>query len=200
MKDYAIFLDWNEEDPKAYGVLALHTPFEELVSSLPVMVKAVLFPFNGRIIYDGMLVAATRFFFGSGYKRSMNESLGEAKAQYGIIRDLLIDSGQRPESDEEMLRFYLRSESNRKKYSAEIWEIIERESSLKIIYHQELGKADARYYGKRLREIGVGSGWYAILQGTIIASGITRGDVENVVQQLVPGHMKNYFYYFHFKK
>jgi hypothetical protein len=57
VKDYAIFLD-TEEPPKAYEVLSLKSTFQEMVGpSLPVMVEAVLLPFNGRIIYDGVFLS-----------------------------------------------------------------------------------------------------------------------------------------------
>ena len=38
------------------------------------------------------------------------------------------------------------------------------------LYHQEMGKIHARTYGKRLREIGVSKGWFAILDGVLFFS------------------------------
>jgi len=54
LKNYTVFLN-TDESPKAYGVLALNTAFKEMVGPyLPVMVEAVLLPFNDKIIYDGI--------------------------------------------------------------------------------------------------------------------------------------------------
>ncbi|MFV1967990.1 MAG: hypothetical protein ACC628_21405 [Pirellulaceae bacterium] len=91
IKQYAVFLS-EKTPPKAYGVLALASPFEEVVGPhLPVMVKGVLLPINGRIIYDGLL-SSYRIIFGPGIRRSLNESYKRAKDRYGIITSLPEDS------------------------------------------------------------------------------------------------------------
>jgi len=53
LKRYAIFI----ESGKVYGVVALYDSFEEMLAyvRLPYYVKAVLLPFKGKIIYDGIL-------------------------------------------------------------------------------------------------------------------------------------------------
>ncbi|RLF72103.1 MAG: hypothetical protein DRN55_06625, partial [Thermoplasmata archaeon] len=57
LKKYTIFLDPNEP-PKAYGVLALTSTFEEMLGPyLPIMVEAALLPFNNKIIYDSILIS-----------------------------------------------------------------------------------------------------------------------------------------------
>ena len=87
LKKYAVFLK-TEAPMKAYGVLALASPFEEVVGPhLPVMVKGVLLPINGRIIYDGLL-STYRISFGPGIRRSLNESYKRAKESCGIITSL----------------------------------------------------------------------------------------------------------------
>src|SRR5262249_16137682 len=55
LKKYTVFL--SEVPPqRAYGVLGLSTPIEEMVRfPLPVYVQAVLLPFENQIIYDGLL-------------------------------------------------------------------------------------------------------------------------------------------------
>jgi len=91
LKRYAVFLK-AEAPMKAYGVLALASPFEEVAGPyLPVMVKSVLLPINGRIIYDGLLFTY-RISFGPGIRKSLNESYKQAKEDYGIITSLPEDS------------------------------------------------------------------------------------------------------------
>ena len=87
LQQYAVFLN-SKEPVRAYGVLALANSFEELVGTyLPLMVKCVLLPINGRIIYDG-LITGYNIYFGPGIRRSMNEEYKQAKETYGIITSL----------------------------------------------------------------------------------------------------------------
>lgn len=87
LKQYTVFLT-DKTPPKAYGVLALASPFEEVVGPyLPVLVKGVLLPINGRIIYDGLLTTY-RISFGPGIRRSLNADFKRAKDTLGIITSL----------------------------------------------------------------------------------------------------------------
>jgi hypothetical protein len=87
LKKYMVFLS-TDKQPIPYGVLALTQPFEELVGPyLPVLTETVLLPFNGMIVYDGLL-SSYRISFGPGIRRSLNESYNEAKARHGIVTSL----------------------------------------------------------------------------------------------------------------
>ena len=87
LKKYSVFLS-TDKQPLAYGVLALSQPFEELVGPyLPVLVQTVLMPFNGQIVYEGLL-NAYRISFGGGIKRMLNESFKKAKERHGIVASL----------------------------------------------------------------------------------------------------------------
>jgi len=55
LKKHSIFLHGGD-DPLAYGVLAPALPTPEVIGpTLPRLVEAVLLPFKGRIVYDGLL-------------------------------------------------------------------------------------------------------------------------------------------------
>jgi hypothetical protein len=96
---YTIFLS-TETVPKAYGVLALADPLEELIGPyLPRMSDTVLLPFKGKIVYDGLL-SGYNLTFGGGIKRMLNEEYKKAKADFGIITSLPW-SGEEPEPPEE---------------------------------------------------------------------------------------------------
>src|SRR5262245_47805608 len=87
LKQYMVFLS-TDQQPIAYGVLALSQPFEELVGPyLPVLTETVLLPFKGLIVYDG-LMSSYRISFGPGIRRSLNEGFKEAKARHGIVTSL----------------------------------------------------------------------------------------------------------------
>ena len=84
---YTIFLT-TKEPVVAYGVLSLIDSFEDLIGfRLPHLCKAVLLPFKGQIVYDGLL-AGYNITFGSGIRRSLKESYDYAKERQGIITTL----------------------------------------------------------------------------------------------------------------
>ena len=89
LKKYTVFLS-SDDQPIAYGVLALTEPFEDLVGPyLPVMTETMLLPFKGKIIYDGHL-NSFRISFGGGMRRSFKESYEAAKKRLGIVTSLPI--------------------------------------------------------------------------------------------------------------
>ena len=84
---YTIFLT-AEEPVAAYGVLSLMDSFENLLGPrLPHLCKAVLLPFQGKIVYDGLL-AGYNITFGGGIRRRLKESYDDAKERQGIITTL----------------------------------------------------------------------------------------------------------------
>jgi hypothetical protein len=87
LKQYTIFLD-DRSPPKAYGVLAVADPIQELLGdNVPILTKAVLLPFKGKIIYDGLL-ASYRVSFGPGIRKRLNETYKSAKGINGIVTSL----------------------------------------------------------------------------------------------------------------
>lgn len=85
LKKYAIFIS----NDRVYAVLALHDAFDEMYhrSRLPVLVKAVLLPFKGKIIYDGLL-QGYNVFFGRGISTELKETYLAAKQNAQIIESL----------------------------------------------------------------------------------------------------------------
>ena len=78
LKKYAIFLDDNSPQ-KAYGVLALKSDFQDIARPwLPVFLKAVLLPFKGQIIYDGVLIPYP-VSFGPGIRHDLKEAYQDAR-------------------------------------------------------------------------------------------------------------------------
>ena len=83
LKKYTVFLT-TREPVVAYGVLSLTDPLEELIGHrLPHLCKAVLLPFKGRIVYDGML-AGYNITFGSGIRQ---EAQGVLRRRQGTAGD-----------------------------------------------------------------------------------------------------------------
>jgi hypothetical protein len=93
LQKYMVFLS-STEPVIAYGVVALFEPFEVVLGPhLPRMVKTTLLPFKGRIVYDG-LVSGYNMTFGSGIRRSLNDSYKEAKDRFGIVTSLPMQEGK----------------------------------------------------------------------------------------------------------
>ncbi len=74
---------------KVYSVVGLMTPFEELVPAyaLPQMVEAVLLPFQGMIIYDG-LFSSYPLVIGRNIQANLNHVYQVAKQKERIIVSL----------------------------------------------------------------------------------------------------------------
>ena len=89
-------------------------------------------------------------------------------------------------SEEEQLRFYLRTERHREMYAEEILALRQKSRALETLYQQEMGKVHARTYSQHLRDIGLSGVWFAILEGVTIASGRTRQEVDQAVRRIVP--------------
>ena len=82
LKKHVIFLS-AEEECSAYGVLFLNSSPKEVVRYTPKLVDALLLPWKGKIIYDGLLIG-TEVSFGPGIKNSLKDQYKEAK-ENGII-------------------------------------------------------------------------------------------------------------------
>ena len=85
LKKYAIFIGGE----KVYGVLALYDELEDVLPYVrwPYYTKAVLLPFKGQIIYDGLL-QGYRVSFGGGIKTDLRETYMAAKQNGRIIESL----------------------------------------------------------------------------------------------------------------
>jgi hypothetical protein len=83
LKKYAIFIGGD----KVYAVFALFEPLEDVLPyvSLPYYAKAVLLPFKGKIIYDGLLQGYS-VIFGNGIKFDLKETYMAAKQNRQIIQ------------------------------------------------------------------------------------------------------------------
>lgn len=82
LKKYAIFIQENA----VYGVIGLLDELEDLLpkASLPLYVEAVLLPFKGVVIYDGLLPTYS-LSFGGGIKESLKQVYNKAKRKGEII-------------------------------------------------------------------------------------------------------------------
>ncbi|HJZ48605.1 MAG TPA: hypothetical protein VKE41_15620 [Roseiflexaceae bacterium] len=91
LKKYSVFIGQRPSD-RVYGVLGLVSPFEDVLPlPPPVLVRAVLLPFEGRITYDG-LFSTYNIFFGAGIRGNLNDIYRNAKERGQIITSLGSDA------------------------------------------------------------------------------------------------------------
>ena len=198
LKNYAVFLD-ESHPAKAYGVQGLAMPWEEMLGpNLPRVIEATLLPFDDNIIFDGT-ISCYNLFFGSGMRRSINDTFRQAKTSYGIITSLPFSAEKSGPTDSEKLRGFLKSQDSRDIHWQEIEELIEKNPELMAVYSEEMGRVHARIYRKRLKEIGVKDGWFGIIDGMIIAAGSTQTDVEMTLKSLLPIEKRKLVYLFRLK-
>ena len=86
LKKGSIFIS---EDNQVYSVHGIQDPLEEVIpaSVLPIMVKAILLPFKGQIIYDGLLQSYS-VHFGGGIRSDLNRTYMVAKQKDRILTTL----------------------------------------------------------------------------------------------------------------
>ena len=67
------------------------------------------------------------------------------------------------------------------------------------VYCEEMGKVHARTYKKRLKDAGIVEGWFALIDGIIIAGGKTKKEVEIIMKSLLPPEKIKLVYIFQLK-
>ncbi|MFK7908071.1 MAG: hypothetical protein AB8B69_23270 [Chitinophagales bacterium] len=194
LKAYSILLN----DKVAYGVLGLASDFEDFFGpNLPAYVKTVLLPFKGKIIFDGFL-QSYNMRFGGGYKSSFNESYKEAKATYGIVTSLPFDNqpAHAQLSLEEQVRYFMKNADHRERFEKELNQLLKNNPELLPVYHEERGKTDARSFKKQLKPLGLNKAYYAILEGVLICSGVTKNELDETLRKIVPVKKWDWVYIF----
>lgn len=81
LKKGSVFI--RAEDAAVYMVQGLFSSWEEMLGDAPVLLDAVLIPFRGSIITDG-LVAPCRIYFGKGAREDFKEVYMNAKRTHMI--------------------------------------------------------------------------------------------------------------------
>ena len=197
-KEYSVFFEAYKDEPKVYGVVGLCDEIKNVVGNdLPVLVKTVLLPFKGKIVYCGVF----NFYnicFGWNILREIKRDYQEAKVKYGII--ISLDSPIVEKGKEELLKYYLRNENNRIEYADEINQILRDNPSLLKIYYQEIGKSNTRRISKKLSKLGVASKLYLVIfEDVVIASGKTKEEVKKQIENILPEEKRDFIYLFKYK-
>lgn len=181
-----------------YGVQGLYDRIGDILAEIPTIVKTVLLPFEGKIVYDGVLLGYS-VRFGSGYRQSFKEGFDQAKEQFGIVLQLPFEKPSLQDQEIGKLRYYLKSEDNLEYYEYVIDELLEKNPQLIPVYHQEVGKLYSRKLKRRLKKIGIKAGWFAVYNDMLIASGKTKSEAKESAKQILPKDMQKDFVVFQVK-
>lgn len=194
LKNHSVF--FKDDEQIAYGVLGLVDDLETILGpDVPIMVDAVLLPFRKKIIYDGLL-SSYRISFGKGFRAGIMDVFQKARSKHGIVTSLPFSAEAKEESDADLLRFYLKNKQNRDQHWEDIEGLIRKKPALRLLYHQEMGKIHARHYRKRFNEVGISGGWFALLEGLVVASGGTKDEAEQAAKRVVPFEKRAWVHYF----
>ena len=185
LKNQTIFLDDSRDNSKAYAVTGISYPLASSFISPPTLVEAVLIPFKNYIIYDSFL-STYSIFFGPGIKSSLKDSYDEAKLRYGLITQLPFQNDDSKIGEVEQLKFYMKNKNNREFYQDEIAALSLKSSELSKVYYLELGKCNAPNLSKKLKKAGLNNKWFGTLGDTIVASGVSKDQLEKNIREVVP--------------
>jgi hypothetical protein len=87
LKKHAILLE-QAAATRAYAVLGLVSPIEEIVPlPPPALVTTVLLPFEGKIIYDSLMIAYN-LYFGGGIRSELNDAYRAAQERGTLFMSL----------------------------------------------------------------------------------------------------------------
>ena len=96
LKKHSVFID-DRKEPKVYAVKGLYNTFEEVIPAPPpILVQAVLLPYENEITYDG-IVAPYNVSFGSGIRGNLKSIYADAKELGEIITSLISGEADSPE-------------------------------------------------------------------------------------------------------
>ncbi len=193
----AIFFS-SEKEPRAYEVNGIYDDILDLIPFEPIMIEAILVPFKGCITYIGYF-RLYKISFGSGYQRGLMADFEKSKLKFGIISSLENPIEEKIPSNEEILRVYLKNKQNRDEFWSEIGDLLIKNPSLKSVYYNEIGKLNVRDVKKCFSEIGIKSGWFAIVNSQVVACGKTKEEISERLKDVLPDDIITSAHIFEYK-
>lgn len=171
-----------------YSVLALSDPFSFFwhTSDLPTMVDAVLLPFKGKIIFDGIFLGYS-ISFGKGLRSSLNNDFNLAKSRYGVINQLPISNEIKNQKTDlkKTLAALMKTKASRDHNWYEIETLLDENIKLYPFYYQEWGRINSRKKKKELKLMGIKNYHFAICEDVVVASAKSLAEVKKNVQNMI---------------
>jgi hypothetical protein len=184
----------NPGQSRIYLVKGLTQPISELVPFLPCFVEARLLPFRGHIITDG-LIAPMMVSLGRNMRTSFAAELKESLATSGLITTL--PAGAAPAGDPaQLLARYLSTAAGRRDHARQIEDLRSQSPALNVQYLQHAGKLHAKPLKAALKEKGITTGHFAVLEDTILAGAPEKATADACATALVPSGLSKAIVWF----
>lgn len=194
-----VFLD--PDTPRAFAVTGLESSYAEIVpeNQLPAALDdIVLLPFEGTIVTDPWVqIDPLSLMVWRQMGIDIDAAYEEAKHRFGIIESLPADE-ELERTDAEKLRFYTKNKENRERFAKEIEQLKDKTDELARIYHEQLGKANARRLGREFRELGLEEAYVAIYDGQVVATAPTEGQLEETLSAIMSDGKADHPYVYHY--
>jgi hypothetical protein len=198
-EDDTVFVE--PEAPRAFAVTALHDPFEQQFpeTALPVILNdLVMLPFEGEIVPDSWLLSEPLGpMMLDLLDMDIETAYGEARHSQGIVESLPPGGGSGT-SDAERLRFYTKNEENRERFADEIEQLRDRSDELERIYHEQMGKAQARRLGREFRDLDLREAYVAIYDGQVVTTAPTEDALDETLSSIMPEDAVDHPYIYHY--
>ncbi len=199
LDDGTVFLD--PDAPRAYKVTGVYDDFAETLpeETIPVAVTSVvLLPYAGRIVTNGLervdMLAGMAMQMMTDDPETVYE---EATHRFGIA-ETLPPADEPDRSDAERLKFYTKNKENRQRFATEIAELKDKSDELARIYHEQLGKANARRLGREFRDLGLTEAYVAIYDGQVVATAPTEEKLAEILAAIMPEGRATHPYVYHY--
>lgn len=158
----------------------------------------VLLPFEGAIVTDPWVqIDPIGLMVWRGMDVDIDAAYEKAKHRFGIVESLPAGE-ERERTDAEKLRFYTKNKENRERFAEEIEQLKDETDDLARIYHEQLGKANARRLGREFRELDLEEAYVAIYDGQVVATAPTEGRLEETLSAIMPDGKADHPYVYHY--
>jgi hypothetical protein len=179
-KEYSLFFG----EDNVYGVIGLMDSFNVMFGGDSfIFVDLIILPFKDRLTHEGLFLP---------YNISIGKSMRDgilAEAEEIIMKKGIITSSlnkqEKESSEEDLLRYYMKSEKNQEFFWEKIEKLKKKSANLKAIYNYEVGRINSRHIKKQLKLQNL-NGYFAVLFSQVIASGRTKKELEENMSRILP--------------
>jgi hypothetical protein len=180
LKEHTLFFGNN----KVYGIKGLMDSFKDIFQGCsPIFIDMIILPFKGFLVHES-LFSLYNISIGGNMASGIKAEAEEIIQKSGIITSLTGEHQKSETSDEDMLRFYMKSEKNREKFWEKIDSLIEKSPKLKGVYNLEIARINAKDIKSDLRKQGI-NGYFAVLFSQVIASSKTKEGLQINIKNIV---------------
>ncbi len=170
-----------------YAVAGLMESFNEIFEGYaPLFIAIIILPFKERLVHEGLFLP----YAVSIGKSMAGQIIAEAEEiimKRGIISRLDKKEPVQKKSDEDLLKFYMKSERNQDRFFEDIEKLKNKTPELKAAYNYEVGRINARHIKKQLKNQDI-KGCFGILLFQVIASGSTKNEMLKNLKSILPEH------------